>query len=72
MAFSKSNAVKVGLFTLLSLGVLFGTVYWLKSREFQQGLAYSVSFPDVDGLREGAPVQLMGTQPDSQGVGVVD
>jgi hypothetical protein len=62
VSFSKSNAVKVGLFTLLSLGVLFGTVYWLKSREFQQGLAYSVSFPDVDGLREGAPVQLMGTQ----------
>lgn len=62
MSIAKTNAIKVGLFTLLSLGILFGTIYWLKSREFAKGLAYTVNFPDVDGLHEGAPVQLMGTQ----------
>ncbi len=62
MSYAKNNAIKVGIFTILSLSILFSTVYWLKSREFKQGKSYDVTFPDVDGLRKGAPVQLMGTQ----------
>jgi len=62
LASAQSSAIKVGIFTLFSLTVLFGVVYWLQSRQFKNGPAYTVSFPDVDGLREGAPVQLMGTR----------
>ena len=62
MSSARAAAVKVGLFTLLSLSLFFGVVYWLESRKLKTGQAYTVAFPDVDGLREGAPVQLMGTR----------
>ncbi len=54
------TALQVGLFSLLSLGLLVGCLYWLRGKALHQGPSYSVAFDDVDGLRQGAPVQLMG------------
>jgi phospholipid/cholesterol/gamma-HCH transport system substrate-binding protein len=62
MSSAKSAAVKVGIFTLLSLTILGGVIYWLQGRRMKQGPTYTVSFPDVDGLNEGAPVQILGTR----------
>ncbi len=63
----KRSLLKVGLLTLVSLALLITTLVWLKGRGFSGGPADSVLFRDVDGLREGAPVQMMGIR-----VGFVD
>ncbi len=57
---TKNAAVKVGLLTVISLMMLIGLLVWLQGRGLQEGMSYIVRFNDVDGLREGAPVQLMG------------
>jgi phospholipid/cholesterol/gamma-HCH transport system substrate-binding protein len=62
MTSARTAAVKVGFFTLLGLAVLVGGVYWLQGRKLKQGPTYTVAFPDVDGLAEGAPVQILGTR----------
>ncbi len=63
----KRSLLKVGFLTLISLALLITTLVWLKGRGFSGGPADSVLFRDVDGLREGAPVQMMGIR-----VGFVD
>jgi phospholipid/cholesterol/gamma-HCH transport system substrate-binding protein len=52
--------VKVGLLALLSVGSALGIILWLQGRTLNQGKPFSVQFADVDGLAEGAAVQLMG------------
>jgi phospholipid/cholesterol/gamma-HCH transport system substrate-binding protein len=52
--------VKVGLLALLSLAATIGIVLWLQGRNLSQGQTFTVQFADVDGLAEGAAVQLMG------------
>jgi ABC-type transporter Mla subunit MlaD len=56
----RQSVLKVGIFTLVSLVCLAGVLYWLRGRALQQGPTHDVFFPDVDGLKIGAPVQLMG------------
>ncbi len=63
----RSATVKVGLLTIISLVVLITTVIWLRGRTLGGGENYEVYFQDVDGLRQGAPVQFMGIR-----VGFVD
>jgi phospholipid/cholesterol/gamma-HCH transport system substrate-binding protein len=63
----RSATVKVGLLTIISLTVLVTTVIWLRGRGLAGGDNFEVLFKDVDGLREGAPVQLMGIR-----VGFID
>ncbi len=63
----RAATVKVGLLTIVSLAVLITTVIWLRGRGLGGGISYEVSFRDVDGLRQGAPVQMMGIR-----VGFVD
>jgi phospholipid/cholesterol/gamma-HCH transport system substrate-binding protein len=60
-------AFKVGLLTLVSLILLGSIVVWLQGRALQQGQTFAVLFSDVDGLRQGATVQMMGLR-----VGFVD
>lgn len=64
---NRTATVKVGLLTMISLVVLITTVIWLRGRSLGGGQGYEVFFQDVDGLRQGAPVQFMGIR-----VGFVD
>lgn len=59
--------LRVGALTLVSALLLVGIVFWLKRESFHQGAEYEVVFDDVDGLREGGAVQMMGIR-----VGVVE
>ncbi len=62
-----TSTVKVGLLTIISLSLLIFVLIWLRGRGITGGVEHTVLFKDVDGMREGAPVQLMGIR-----VGFVD
>ncbi len=64
---TRSAAIKVGLLTLVSIAVLLSVLLWLSGRSLSGGKEYTVVFPDVDGLKESAPVHFMGIR-----VGFVD
>lgn len=55
-----SPAVKVGFLTLLSVSILIFSVMWLKGRSISAGERIEVAFQDVDGMRPGSAVQMMG------------
>lgn len=55
-----SSSFKVGLLTLLALVLLIGVVFKVKGRTFSSAGRVSVEFKDVNGLRSGAGVQMMG------------
>jgi phospholipid/cholesterol/gamma-HCH transport system substrate-binding protein len=57
---NRQSSIKVGLLTVLSLSVLITTVIWLRGRGLSAGQHFEVCFKDVDSLKEGATVQLMG------------
>lgn len=61
------SAVKVGALTLISLGMLFFVMIWLRGRGISGGNSYDILFKDVNGMRSGAIVQMMGIR-----VGFVD
>lgn len=55
-----SSSFKVGLLTLLSLIMLFGVVLRVKGRAFSNAERVEVHFKDVNGMRPGSGVQMMG------------
>lgn len=55
-----SSSFKVGLLTLLSLILLVGVVYKVKGRTFSSAPRVEIIFKDVNGMRPGAGVQMMG------------
>ena len=55
-----SPAVKVGTLTLISVTILVFSVMWLKGRAISSGNRINVVFHDVDGMRAGSGVQIMG------------
>ena len=55
-----SPALKVGILTLISLTILIFSVMWLKGRAISSGNRITVMFHDVDGMRAGSGVQIMG------------
>jgi len=55
-----SSSFKVGLLTLLALVLLIGVVYKVKGRTFSSAGRTEVIFKDVNGMRPGAGVQMMG------------
>lgn len=55
-----SPAVKVGILTVLSVIILIFSVMWLKGRSISVGERIEVKFHDVDGMRPGSAVQMMG------------
>lgn len=63
----RTATVKVGVLTLVSIGLLVFALIWLRGRSFTKGHEYFVLFKDVNGMREGAAVQMMGIR-----VGFVD
>ena len=55
-----SPSFKVGILTLVALIILLFTVLWLKGRSFSSAERIEVHFKDVNGMRPGSGVQMMG------------
>ena len=55
-----SSSFKVGLLTLLALVLLIGVVFKVKGRTFSSADRVEINFKDVNGMRPGAGVQMMG------------
>ncbi len=55
-----SAAAKVGLLTITSLVILIYGLTWLKGRSISTAERIEVKFHDVDGMRPGSAVQIMG------------
>ena len=55
-----SSSFKVGLLTLLALVLLIGVVFKVKGRTFSSADRVEIKFKDVNGMRPGAGVQIMG------------
>ena len=55
-----SSSFKVGLLTLIALVLLFGVVFKVKGRTFSNADRIEIQFKDVNGMRPGAGVQMMG------------
>lgn len=55
-----SSSFKVGLLTLVSIIILVFTVMWIKGRALSSGERITVDFKDVNGIRAGSAVQMMG------------
>ena len=56
----KSSSFKVGVLTLVALTILIFTVLWVKGRAFSSAARIEVHFKDVNGMRAGSGVQMMG------------
>ena len=55
-----SSAFKVGVLTIISLALFLFTVLWVKGRSFSSAERIEVQFKDVNGMRPGSGVQMMG------------
>lgn len=55
-----SSALKVGILTLSAISILIFTVLWVKGRSLSGGERIDVAFHDVNGMRAGSAVQMMG------------
>ncbi len=55
-----SPSFKVGILTLVALIILLFTVLWIKGRSFSSAERIEVQFKDVNGMRPGSGVQMMG------------
>lgn len=55
-----SSSLKVGLLSILALVIFFCTVLWVKGRAFSSAERIEVQFKDVNGIRPGSAVQMMG------------
>lgn len=55
-----SSSFKVGLLTIVAIIILIFTVLWIKGRSLSAGERIEVDFADVNGMRAGSGVQMMG------------
>ena len=55
-----SASFKVGILSLIALLIFFCTVLWVKGRAFSSAKRIEVQFKDVNGMRPGSAVQMMG------------
>lgn len=55
-----SPSFKVGILTIVALIILLFTVLWIKGRSFSSAERIEVQFKDVNGMRPGSGVQMMG------------
>ena len=55
-----SSSFKVGLLALISLVLLIGIVLRVKGRAFSSADRIEIQFKDVNGMRPGSGVQMMG------------
>lgn len=52
--------IKVGVLTCLAISLLIFSLIWLRGCGLSQGIKQKVVFRDVNGMREGSVVQMMG------------
>jgi len=57
-----SSGFKVGILTLSALLILVFTVMWVKGRSISAGERITIAFKDINGLRAGSGVQMMGVR----------
>ncbi len=57
-----SSSFKVGVLTLAAILILIFTVLWVKGRSLSTGERITVSFKDINGLRAGSNVNMMGVR----------
>ncbi len=55
-----SSSFKVGILALVALLIFLFTVLWVKGRSFSSAERIEVQFKDVNGMRPGSGVQMMG------------
>ena len=55
-----SSSFKVGVLTIVALSIFLFTVLWVKGRSFSSAERIVVQFKDVNGMRPGSGVQMMG------------
>jgi len=55
-----SSSLKVGILAIVALLIFFCTVLWVKGRAFSSAKRIEVCFRDVNGMRPGSGVQMMG------------
>ena len=55
-----SPSLKVGILTIISLTILIFAILWVKGRSFSSAERIEVQFKDVNGMRPGSGVQMMG------------
>lgn len=55
-----SSSFKVGILTITALAIFLFTVLWIKGRSFSAAERIEVHFKDVNGMRPGSGVQMMG------------
>lgn len=55
-----SSSVKVGILALVALTIFFMTILWVKGRSFSSAERIEIKFKDVNGMRPGSGVQMMG------------
>ena len=56
----KTSSLKVGILTLSAIFILIFTVLWIKGRSLSSGERIDVIFKDINGMRAGSGVQMMG------------
>lgn len=57
-----SSGLKVGILTIAAVVVLLFTVLWVKGRSISNAERITVAFKDVNGLRAGSGVHMMGVR----------
>lgn len=55
-----SSSFKVGILTIIALSIFLFTILWVKGRSFSSAERIEVQFKDVNGMRPGSGVQMMG------------
>ena len=57
-----SSSFKVGVLTVVAILILLFTVLWVKGRSISSGARITVNFKDINGLRAGSGVNMMGVR----------
>ena len=55
-----SSSLKVGILTIIAFSIFIFAVLWVKGRSFSSAERIEVQFKDVNGMRPGSGVQMMG------------
>ncbi len=55
-----ATSLKVGFLTLTAISILIFTVLWVKGRSLSAGERIELAFNDINGMRAGSAVQMMG------------
>ncbi len=55
-----SSSIKVGILTVTALFILIFSIMWVKGRSLSSSERITVEFKDVNGMRPGSAVQMMG------------